>query len=232
MKRAFFVTVLAIATALPVASAVAQINRSEQPKFISIPHNFQIFLEGGGAIPSKPGEFKEYWNSAFAIGLGGGISIFPWLEVNGGLQHFGFSVNTIKTKQSLNDHSINGVEGGTITTNIFSGSARFIAVPKQRTNPYAEVAVGYYKTTAQDLTIEGALSNSMEGASGLSVAPSVGIQYTLNEYWGAYIRYTYTRNLSSTFTPGDLLQPENGVRAAEPSDQVIQAINVGVMVRF
>lgn len=232
MKRAFFVAAAVIALALSSGSALAQTEKAEPTKYLRIPHRFQIFLEGGGAIPSKPGDFKEFWNAAFSFGIGAGVSILPWFEVNGGLQHMSFSNDGLKSKSVLRYSGINEVTGGTIHTNVYYGSARFLAVPKARTNPYVEVAFGYYKTSADRLEVKDVLANSMDPVSGFSVAPTVGIQHALNDYWSAYARYTYTLNLSNTFTPGDLLTPLTGTHTPSTGDQVIQAITVGLMVRF
>ncbi len=231
MKRVLFIVVMAVSAITMVGPAFAQ-RTTEQPKYLRIPHRFQIFLEGGGAIPRKPGDFKEFWNSSFSFGIGAGVSVLPWLEVNGGFQHMSFSNDGLKAKSTLRYTGIKDVQGGTISTNVMYGSARFLAVPKSRTNPYVEMAVGYYKTTAEDIQIEDVLRNSMNDASGMTIAPSVGIQYALSDSWSTYARYTYTRNLSSTFDPGQLLQPTTGTHESTPGDQVIQAITVGLIVGF
>jgi hypothetical protein len=230
MKRVFTVAALLIqAGALAASAAHAQ---TEEPKYLRLPHRFQIFMEGGGSLPTRPDIWNDQWNAGFSFGIGAGMSIFPWLEVNGGLSAMSFSLNTLGAKTLLQYQGIEEVEGGTVSTRVFYGSARFIAVPKSRTNTYVETAFGYYKTSAEDVVIEGVLRNSMEETSGLSFAPTVGIQYALGDYWTAYTRYTYMVNVSDTFAPGELLQPAGGGRPVVAGDQVIQTISVGIMVRF
>ncbi len=235
MKRVLFLTVLVLQ--FVVLWDPAQAQQREEPKYLRLPHRFQIFLEGGIALPTKPSLMKDMWNSGFDFGIGAGMSIFPWLEVNGGFNTMSFSLDALKAKSALNYQGIADVEGGTITTRLFYGSARFLAVPKARTNPYAEVAVGYFRTAAEDVFVQdgrppGDLINSMPDVSGMMVAPSVGLQYALSDYWSAYARYTYVATLNDQFSPGDLLQPVSGSREDPTGSLVIQAITVGIMVRF
>ncbi|HEX5131524.1 MAG TPA: hypothetical protein VFX92_03440, partial [Candidatus Krumholzibacteria bacterium] len=226
MKRVLLAALLAAQVMASVGVAFAQ---REEPKYLKVPHRFQIFLEGGGALPYRPGEWHEYWNTSFAFGIGAGTSIFPWLEINGGFSHMSWANNAIKSKSAVKYTGIKELEGGSISTNIFYGSAKFIAVPSARTNPYLEMAVGYFKTSAEDLVIEDVLTNQMDPVSGLSIAPSVGIQYALGDYWTAYARYSYIVNANSDFKPGDLLQPVSGERPVEGSNQKIETISVGLI---
>ncbi len=228
MKRAFLVTLLLLA-AVPAGVVQAQ---TTEPQYLRLPHRFQIFVEGGGALPTSPSIWDELWDSAFSFGLGAGASIFPWLEVNAGFNTMSFGLNHLQAKGLLGYTGIQEVEGGAISTSIYYGSARFIAVPRARTNPYVEAQVGYFSTSADDVIIEGIVDNSMESVSGMSVSGTVGIQYAMSDYWTAYSKYTYTANLNGAFAPGDLLQPVNGSREEPEGNQIIQALIVGVMVRF
>jgi hypothetical protein len=229
MKRVLIALALVAQAAATAGVAGAQ---TDQPSYLKLPHNFHIFLEGGGALPYRPGEWNELWNSSFAFTLGGGASIFPWLEVNGGFSHMAFANNSIKTKSELRYQGIKEVQGGSVSTNVFYASARFIAVPSTRTNPFVEMAVCYYSTSAENLVVEGEIDNSMPDVSGMTIAPMIGIQYALADYWVAYAKYTYMLNLSDEFAPGDLLQPAGGGRAVEPGNQVIETISVGIQLQF
>ncbi|MDH4035944.1 MAG: outer membrane beta-barrel protein [Candidatus Krumholzibacteria bacterium] len=228
MKRAFLVTLLLLA-AVPAGVVQAQ---TTEPQYLRLPHRFQIFVEGGGALPTSPSIWDELWDSAFSFGLGAGASIFPWLEVNAGFNTMSFGLNHLQAKGLLGYQGIQEVEGGAISTSIYYGSARFIAVPRARTNPYLEAQVGYFSTSADDVIIEGVVDKSMESVSGMSVSGTVGIQYAMSDYWTAYAKYTYTANLNGDFAPGDLLQPVNGSRDEPKGNQIIQSLIVGVMVRF
>jgi hypothetical protein len=234
MKRALLVVVLMLA-AVPAGLAHAQ---TEEPKYLRLPHRFQIFLEGGGSVPSAPSISKDMWNSAFNFGIGAGASIFPWLEVNAGFNTMSFGLDHLKAKGIIGYQGIQEVQGGAVSTKVYYGSARFIGVPKSRTNPYAEVEVGYFNTSAEDVVIEDAygngqsLINTMESVSGMSVSGAAGIQHALGDYWTAYARYVYTANLNGDFSPGDLLQPISGSREIPGGNQVVQSLSVGIMVRF
>lgn len=204
----------------------------DDQKYFRVPHKFQAYLDFSGALPLEPGVFNDYWNSAFQFGVGGGICIFPWLEVNGNFTYVSWDNNSTFSKTKIGFVGVPDVEGGLITTKTFTGSARFIAVPNARTNPFAEVGVGYYTTEGADITIEGVLNNSMPPASGIMVTPAIGIQYTLSDAWGAYAKYTYVVCLSDAFAPGDLLQPVGGGEPIQGSDQIYSNIGVGIMLRF
>jgi outer membrane autotransporter protein len=158
--------------------------------------------------------------------------MFPWLEINGNFTYASWDNNSTASKVKIGYAGVPEVEGGLITTTMLTGSARFIAGPSLRTNPYAEVGVGYYSTKADDLTIEGVLDNSMEPTSGMVVTLAAGVQYTLNESWGAYAKYTYVTCLSDQFAPGDLLLPVGGGEPVDGTNQVISTIGVGIMLRI
>lgn len=232
MRRAVLLLGL-VACMLNATTSFAQIGAEErEEKYLRVPHRWQIFVDGGIAMPTDPGLFNDFWNTAFQFGIGGGMVIFPWLEVNGTYNSFSFNNNDIVSKEKLEYQGTEDVEGGTIHTTMYYGSARFIAVPKQRTNPFIEIGVGGFKTKADDLKVEGVLQNRMKNVSGMCVVPSVGIQYALNERWGAYTKYTYAVNLNQDFAPGDLLLPANEDTPTKGGNQVISAIIVGVVAKF
>ena len=237
MKRAVLsLALIALtASALPASAQLAGDVREE--KYLQVPHRFQIFLDGGIGMPTDPGLFNDFWNTAFQFGIGGGMVIFPWLEVNGTYNTASFDNNDIRSKEKLGYEGVADVKGGAVQTKMYWGSARFIAVPHARTNPYIEIGVGGFKSKADDLTIDDTqknfhLRNSMTPVSGLTFVPSVGIQYSLNERWNAYTKYTYAINLNSDFAPGDLLLPAGSTTKTEGGKQVISAIIVGLMIKF
>jgi hypothetical protein len=231
MKRAL-VTVVLLAIGNAGFAWAQPVRQPDAEKYLRVPHRWQVYVELAGALPTSPGVFNDYWNSAFQFGAGAGVSVFPWLEVNGNFAYVSWSNNSTRSKGKIGYVGVNDVEEGTIKTMTISGSARFLAVPSSRTNPYAEVAIGWYSTSGDDLVIEGVLTNTMESASGITVAPSIGIQHALNEVWSAYARYTYILNLGDTFAPGELLQPEGGGEPLEGENQVYQSIGVGIVLRI
>jgi opacity protein-like surface antigen len=115
---------------------------------------------------------------------------------------------------------------------MYYGSARFIGVPKQRTNPFLEFGVGYFSTQGDDLVIEGVVHNSMESVSGMSLVPAVGVQYAMNDSWTAYTKYSYMMNFNEDFAPGDLLLPPGETTPTIGDDQIISSFVVGVMLTF
>jgi opacity protein-like surface antigen len=232
MKRAvlFLVLVALVAGAVPAWAQLGGEVREE--KYLQVPHRFQVFLDGAIAMPTEPGLFNDYWNTAFQIGVGFGMVIFPWLEVNGTFNNMSFSNNDIESKEKLEFQGVEDLEDGTIHTMMYWGSAKFIAVPRARTNPFIEIGVGGFSTKADDLIVEGVVRNTMESVSGMCVVPSVGLQYAMNERWTAYTKYTYAINLNEDFAPGDLLLPAGSTTRTVGGNQVISAIGVGVMIKF
>jgi opacity protein-like surface antigen len=237
MKRAVLSLSLValLAGAIPASAQLAGDVREE--KYLQTPHRFQLFLDGGIGMPTDPGLFNDFWNTAFQFGIGGGMVIFPWLEVNGTYNTLSFSNNAIASKEKVGYEGVAGIEGGAVHTKMYWASARFIAVPHARTNPYVEIGVGGFKTKADDLTIDDTqkdfhLRNTMNPVSGMTVVPSVGIQYALNERWNAYTKYTYAVNLNGDFAPGDLLLSPGATVKTVGGNQVISAIIVGLMIKF
>jgi len=241
MKRAFLVfgVIAALVSAVPASAQL--IGEEREEKYIRLPHRFHIFVDGGIGLPTEPGLFNDYWNTAFQFTAGAGMSIFPWLEVNANYCSLSFSNNSLESKGKIGYTGVEPVEEGTVHTTMYWGSARFIAVPKSRTNPFVEIGVGYFSSSADDLLIStsddppvvgGVLRNSMESVSGMSFVPSVGIQYELNERWGAYSKYTYAINFNEDFAPGDLLLPVGATEKTIGDSQIISSIVVGLMILF
>ena len=232
MKRAVLLLGLIafVASAAPAWAQLAGEEREE--KYLQVPHRFQIFMDGGIGLPTDPGLFNDFWNTAFQFGIGGGMVIFPWLEINGTYNSLSFANNDIKSKEKTGYQGTKDLVGGTIHTKMYWGSARFIAVPHARTNPYIEVGVGGFSTKADDLIIEGVLQNSMAPVSGMCFVPCAGLQYAMNERWSAYTKYTYAMNLNNDFAPGDLLLPAGSTTKTKGGNQIISSITVGVMIKF
>jgi opacity protein-like surface antigen len=231
MKRAVLLLGL-FACMVDATASFAQFGEEREEKYLRVPHRWQIFMDGGIGMPTDPGLFNDFWNTAFQFGIGAGIVIFPWLEVNANYNSTSFSNNDIASKEKLQYQGVEDVEGGTIYTTMYYGSARFIAVPKARTNPFIEVGVGAFSTKADDLEVEGVVQNSMETVSGMCVVPSAGIQYAMNERWSAYTKYAYAFNLNKDFAPGNLLLPANATTPTIGDNQRISAIIVGLIIKF
>ena len=237
MKRVVLVLSL-IALCAGAVPASAQLGGEErEEKYLQVPHRWQLFMDGGIGLPTDPGLFNDYWNTAFQFGIGGGMVIFPWLEVNATYNSLSFSNNDIKSKEKLEYQGVADVVGGTVHTSMYWGSARFIGVPHARTNPYIEVGIGGFKSKADDLTVDDTqknihIRNSMTPVNGMCFIPCAGLQYAMNERWTAYTKYTYAINLNSDFAPGDLLLPAGETTKTVGGKQVISAITVGVMIKF
>ncbi|HEU4929722.1 MAG TPA: outer membrane beta-barrel protein [Candidatus Krumholzibacteria bacterium] len=237
MKRALTTFGFLFAVLCAVNPARAQVGSPpEEQKYFRVPHKYHLYFELAGALPSSPGVFNDFWNSAFQFGVGGGYTIFPWLDLKGNFTYGSWDNNSTDSKGKIEYVGVEDVEGGLITTMTFSGSARFVAVPNARTNPFAEVSIGYYKTSADPITIEGVMegtaANTMEDASGMMISPAIGIQYALADSWSAFAKYAYVLCSSTQFAPGDLLLPIDEDERVQGEDQVYQTIGVGIMLRF
>jgi len=237
MKRAFvtfgFLFVILCAT----NPARAQVGSPmEEEKYFRVPHKYQVYFELAGALPSSPGVFNDFWNSAFQFGGGVGYSMFPWLDLKGNFTYASWDNNSTDSKAKIEYVGVEDVEGGLITTMTFSGSARFVGVPNARTNPFAEVSIGYFMTSGDPVAIEGVMegtaANTMEDASGMMISPAIGIQYALADSWSAYAKYSYVLCSSSAFAPGNLLLPIDEDEPVQGEDQIFQTIGVGIMLRF
>ncbi len=237
MKRALWIVAILFAVAGPNLAWAQLGGEVQEEKYIRLPHRFQVFVEAGMGLPAEPGIFNDYWNSSFQFGFGAGMVIFPWLEVNGTYKSFSFSNNSLESKGKIGYTGVEPVEEGAIHTTLIYGSARFMGVPKSRTNPFLEIGVGHFSTQADDLIIEGeeetdpeVLRNTMESVSGLTVIPAAGVQYSMSERWSAYARYSYIINLNGDFAPGDLLLPVGATTTTEGGNQVISSIVVGLVL--
>jgi hypothetical protein len=233
MKRALTSIALSLMGCFLAFPVRAQIGAPAEPqKYFRVPHKYHIYVELAGALPVEPGTFNDYWNSAFQFGAGGGYSILTWLDIKANFTYASWTNNSTESKSKIGFVGVPDVEGGLITTMTMSGSARFLGVPNARTNPFAEMTIGYYSTTLEDIVIEGELENSAEDASGVMLAPAIGIQYALADSWSAYAKYAYVICSSNTFAPGDLLLPVGGGEPVEGGNEVYSMIGVGVMLRF
>lgn len=237
MKRVLTSIGLVFAIVCAANCARAQVGTPpEDQKYFRVPHKYQVYFELAGALPSSPGVFNDFWNSAFQFGGGVGYTMFPWLDLKGNFTYASWDNNSTDSKGKIEYVGVEDVEGGLITTMTFSGSARFVGVPNARTNPFAEVSIGYFMTSADPITIEGVMegsaANTMEDASGMMISPSVGLQYALADSWSAYAKYSYVYCSSSVFAPGDLLRPIDEEERVAGENQIFQTIGVGIMLRF
>ncbi len=233
MKRVLTTLTLSMALCALAGAARAQVGSpQEEQKYFRVPHKYHIYLELGGALPSEPGVFNDYWNSSLLFAVGGGVNVLPWLDVNANYTYSSWTNNSTASKPVIGFVGVPDVEGGLITTMTFSGSARFLAVPNARTNPFAEMAIGFYQTTGENIVIEGVVDNSMPDASGMLLAPAIGIQYALADSWSAYAKYAYILCTGTSFAPGDLLAPEGGAPPVDGENEVFQTITVGIVLRF
>lgn len=233
MKRALTTIGLSLVGCFLAGAVRAQVGTpADELKYFRVPHKYHIHVELAGALPVNPGLFNDYWNSAFQFGAGGGVTVLSWLDVNANFTYASWDNNSTDSKAIIGFVGVNDVEGGLITTMTFSGSARFVAVPNARTNPFAEMAVGYYMTTGENIIIEGVLENEMPDASGMMFAPAVGVQYALADSWGAYAKFQYVYCTSSTFAPGDLLLPPGSTDTVEGDNEIFTVIGVGIVLRF
>ena len=232
-----------VAIAVTLCAATTEV-LAQETQYLRTPHHFTLFVDGGMAIPAAPEIFKKAWNTTLPINIGIGYSIFAWWDVNLVYTRAGFGSNSLEAQRQIGFNGRNTLEGGDITTTSFLVTNRFIAVPNQRANPYFEVGLGSFSTSAADLEVEGTFNttqetvtfvNTMESTSGLSVVLGMGLQYALNERWSTYTKFSWTFNLDSSFSPSDLLIDQSaGETPSEDGDgsQEFASIIVGLMIRM
>jgi hypothetical protein len=102
----------------------------------------------------RPRSVQRLLEYRVPVRIGGGMVIFPWLEVNGTYNKLSFSNNDIASKEKVEYEGVADIKGASVHTTMFWGSARFVAVPHARTNPYIEIGVGGFKSKGDDLTID------------------------------------------------------------------------------
>lgn len=233
MRRTLGVT-LATILVLGVAGEVAA--QTDQP-YLRLPHRAHIFVDGGIAIPALPSVFKDFWNPTLPLSIGAGGVVFPWLDLNGVFTYVKFNNNFVKTKQSIDYVGIGEVEGGSFTSIMFAATARFLAVPNSRANPYLEFGVGSFTNSFENLIIRDPnnedqtpiIENTAEDVSGIMVSIAGGLQYALNEQWSSYVKYSFTTNINEDFKPGVLVgEPET----APGGNQRYSSLSIGLMIRL
>jgi hypothetical protein len=236
MKR----SIVTILVGLVITGATSQA-LAQTETYIRRPHRITVWMDGGLAIPSQPSEFSDLWNTTWPFSGGVGLSIFSWLEVAGGVKYGSFGISEIPAKSAIGLVSTAAIDGGSIAILEYYGTARFIAVPSQRVNPYAEVSVGAFRITGEDLEVEATdsgpepipgFTNTMEDVDGIHVSVGAGIQYALDEYWTAYSTFTWNLNLNDDFAPRSLVQRAS--RDAEITSDSMQygLVSVGIMIRL
>jgi hypothetical protein len=241
MRRNICIALLAAMVVLAAADSSAQLGEVQEQSYLRIPHHFTIFAGAGIGVPTKPGPFRSSWNTGFPAEAGIGYSMFAWMDLNFVASYAKFSVNQMEAKREIGFVGVSEIVGGDITTIRYLGTIRFIAVPSHRFNPYAELGLGYFNTSADDLTISGSepndpteqsWTNTMDAVSGLSVNVTVGSQYVLNDSWSTYVKFTWTVNQNSGFAPSNLLLDENDARSDGDGSQHLAALMVGLMIRL
>lgn len=237
MKRIIGIVLLSVVVLGAATAAFAQ-----DDVYIRRPHRVTLWIEGGLAIPSTPSQFKSLWNTTWPFSGGVGVSIFPWLEVAGGLKYGSFGISEIPAKSAIGLMSTASIEGGSVHVLEYFGTARFIGVPSQRINPFAEVSVGTFKIKADDLKIAAtetglpptpASTNTMETVNGINFAFGGGLQYALTDYWSAYTKFIWSIDLNSDFSPSTLVaSPNKENQVFESGNLQYGSVIVGLMLRL
>jgi hypothetical protein len=229
MKR--IVGLLLVVLAL---TAAAEESLAQETPYLRIPHRFIISLDAGIGVPMAPEIFKKTWNTTLPFNIGVGDAIFVWWDLSFMYGYTNFGANSLEAKRQIGWEGTAAVTGGSIKTNRYVLSSRFIAVPSQRANPFFEVEVGQFKTSAEDLEVEGVFTNTMESVDGVTYSFGIGIQYTLNESWSAYTKFVWTTNVNEEFAPTNLLlDPTAGdVPTDGDGNQQFGSLLVGLMIRI
>jgi opacity protein-like surface antigen len=237
MKRFIGLLLMSVVITGVASDAVGQVD-----EYVRTPHRVSVTLDAGLAMTSKPSDFKERWNTTWPFGVGVGVSVFSWLEVSGGVTYGSFGTSEIQAKKALEIERTASIEGGSIAVLEYYGSARFIAVPSQRVNPFAEIRVGAFKTKIDDLEVSDSRSQgeevpgftrSAEDVDGIHFSFGGGLLYALNEHWSAYSSFLWTMNLNEDFMPAALVRPESRtVESLNKGNMHFATILVGIMIRM
>jgi len=235
MKRFITVVVIALFVGSAASHAFAQTD-----EYFRRPHHIALSLDAGLATPAQPAALKDLWNTGWPFSATITASVFSWLEIGGGFTYARFGISENKAKAAVRIVATSEITGGDIKVMEYYGLARFIAVPNQRTNPYAEFRVGACKITADDLEVGSSVSgpeifpgfsNDMPDANGGHFSAGGGLRYALTDYWTAYTKYIWTMNLGNTFAPADLVRPQ-GAERTEGDNMQFGTLIVGVMIRM
>lgn len=237
MKRIFGILLLSVVVFGAATTAFAQ-----DDVYVRRPHRITVWLEGGLAIPSTPSQFKSLWNTTWPFSGGVGVAIFSWLEVAGGLRYGSFGISEIPAKSAIGLMSTASIDGGSIHVLEYFGTARFIAVPSQRVNPYAELSLGVFKIKGDDLNIAAtetglpptpARTNTMQDVNGVTFQFGGGLQYALNDYWTTYSKFVWTIDLNKDFSPSTLVaSPDKPDQQFESGNLQYGTVVVGIMLRI
>lgn len=242
MRRNVGIVALVALVVIMAADARAQ-RLGEEPEetYMRIPHRFTIFVDAGLAVPTQPAEFRDSWDTDFPFAAGVGLAVFGWMDVNFVASYANFGVNELEAKRQIGFVGVSEISGGDITTIRYLGTVRFIAVPSHRFNPYAELGLGYFKTSATELTISGhepnnpieqSWTNTMDTVSGLSINFGFGGQYALNDRWSAFTNFIWTINQNGDFAPSNLLLDQDEPPVEGQGSQHLATISVGLMIRL
>jgi opacity protein-like surface antigen len=237
MKRLIGLVLISVVMTGVASEALGQID-----EYVRRPHQMTVWVDAGLSMASQPADFKERWNTTWPFSGGIGVSAFSWLEIAGGLSYGKFGISEIPAKSALEIETTASIEGGSVTLLQYYGSARFIAVPSQRVNPYAEVRVGLFSATMEDLEVSAArtqgeetpgFTRSTEDVDGIHFSFGGGLQYALNDSWSAYSAFMWTMNLNEDFTPSALVRPESrSEESLESNHMQFGTIIVGILIRL
>lgn len=240
-RNAGIVALVALVMMMAAEVRAQRLGEEQEETYMRIPHHITIFVDAGIAVPTQPGPFRDSWNTAFPVEGGIGLAVFGWLDLNFVASYASFSVDELEAKRQIGFVGVTEITGGTIKTIRYLGTARFIAVPSHRFNPYAEVGLGYFKTSATELSITGrepnnpqemSWTNTMDPVSGLSINFGFGGQYALNESWSAYTKFIWTINQNGDFAPTNLLLGQGEPQVSGQGSQHMATISVGLMIRL
>jgi opacity protein-like surface antigen len=235
MKR--FITGIVIVLVVGSAASHAFAQTDE---YFRRPHHIALSLDGGLGTPAQPAKLKDLWNTGWPFSATLTASVFSWLEIGGGFTYARFGISENKAKAAVRIIATSEITGGDIKLMEYFGLVRFIAVPNQRTNPYAEFRLGASKISADNLEVGSSasgpeifpgFSNEMPDANAGHFSAGGGLRYALTDYWSAYAKYIWTMNLGNTFAPGDLVRPD-GAEPTEGENMQFGAFIVGIMIRM
>lgn len=133
------------------------------------------FANGGLAIPSSPGDFKNHWNSGFGGGLGAGLQVTPWVTI---VAHADATFFSLDDKTFAEDADVDEASGGnlTIAQAYLAGRAHVsYPDPEVRFLFYLLGGIGVIRTRNETLTtIDQGVETKLVTTTDISFAANAG----------------------------------------------------------
>jgi hypothetical protein len=236
---------MAILLTALVLHPIADRALAQEEEWVRFPYRFTFSVDAGVGTALQPSPFDDLWNTSFPATAALGYVIIPRIEVKAWFTYAHWGIGEIPALNAIGDtlgtdvgSRVKEIDGGSITTVLFGGSAKIVPFPNSRILPYVEVGGGYFRATAEDLSVvlsassDTLVSYSMPDADGPVFTMALGMEYAINERWNAYAEFNYYLGASDTFAPGELVRPMNSNTPAEAGNLQFISIALGIVFKM